>query len=819
MTTEYLSADNFSVSASVDALATELKALLDSDYTGDMYGLLAGYQRVLADHGQRRHWAAVYDRLDTLFKCGKYAVVDGPMIGIPMAIRDSTYFRETVRHFGKQRSTIASIEWMAAAWNLAFTDCGLWMGKAFEPVSREVVADKTANDAATLACYEPATFRIGRNYFREPPRPDCIQGLGLPALTTMWDLKPRPTTIAEQQFDGQLVADNLAREQYIPYSMTGSIFLAAPGQSVVPAMHGKQIYQLNYRWSNLEPVYPMTRLIDEVVQIADGIYLGQMVFAAKHYSLGRLRLLSNPDLPTIPLGEAYGGHDNPFDYLFTLFAGEQIVDYGYQNNGYFLMIDPAYAREVYADTAFPQLRPQAGESGYRELGYDRRAPARKTARPADTGAPWANITDWANDWRHNETLHQKFTTFIVEQSPRQSDSDDVHEMRRQGESILQMLQRISLEISARSAQDDHHRHFEKLHRLFRCGVAPRVVNGLFQGHGKKGFNCRIEGREKRDWYGQESVAHGFDSYHGAPLNLHLGFRDTLRLEIDKHLGDCQLFPGTLASLLADDVLHDPHILDMVWHSIGKYIFPWTGKSFEKISGRKLSMLLDESSDLARRYTDRVRELKVHLASAPHYSLVKKAARHYWKHPGVYARYLQHGPWDKGMSEQDKAFWRQEAAKHWVDGSSIQDERITAADPLMRMIDMNYRVADPSLQSVSQAGPSPFARQGCIFLGVADRESVLPGNNDLVSKKKVFQLHYRYPMIGGPAPIGLCLDELVEIADGLFLGQLIYATALDVPFHSSVDPAEYRYQLFGYFLLLDDAWEHHRKAIHVDVRQG
>ena len=43
-----------------------------------------------------------------------------------------------------------------------------------------------------------------------------------------------------------------------------------------------------------------------------------------------------------------------------------------------------------------------------------------------------------------------------------------------------------------------------------------------------------------------------------------------------------------------------------------------------------------------------------------------------------------------------------------------------------------------------------------------------------------------------------------------------ATALDVPFHSALDPAAYNYQLFGYFLLLDDAWEYHRQAIGLDV---
>ena len=90
------------------------------------------------------------------------------------------------------------------------------------------------------------------------------------------------------------------------------------------------------------------------------------------------------------------------------------------------------------------------------------------------------------------------------------------------------------------------------------------------------------------------------------------------------------------------------------------------------------------------------------------------------------------------------------------------------------------------------------------------------NNGDGKKKKVFQFHYRFPMIGGPVPIGFCLDEIVEIGDGLYLGQLIYSTALDKPFHSSVDPAEYRYQLFGYFLLLDDAWQYHRLAIGLDT---
>lgn len=46
------------------------------------------------------------------------------------------------------------------------------------------------------------------------------------------------------------------------------------------------------------------------------------------------------------------------------------------------------------------------------------------------------------------------------------------------------------------------------------------------------------------------------------------------------------------------------------------------------------------------------------------------------------------------------------------------------------------------------------------------------------------------------------DERVEIAEGLFLGQLIYSTVPLKPFHTPVGRAEYKYLLFSYFLLLD-----------------
>ncbi len=548
----------------------------------------------------------------------------------------------------------------------------------------------------------------------------------------------------------------------------------------------------------------MTRLVDELVQIADGVYLGQLVMATGHYSLGAFRLqVPGLDRDRWELGEPYR-------------PSAADVDYGYQNNGFFLMIATAFAARAYADEAFPHLRPRPGEIGYLELGYDRSADVRSlpgiTAPPTGSGE-FAGVDDWVSGWRNNKAISRKFTTFCLEPSPK-GDDGDVRELLQEGESILQMLQRIQKEISEQSALDDHLRHFEKLNRLFRSGVAPRVVDGVFQGGGK-GFNTSFDAPEKPFWYGREEPCSGFDYYHGATLNLHLGFGDTLRQGLEQYRDAGSIFPGALACLLQSDQ-RGPNVLDAVWAAIGRFIFPWAGKSFERISGRKLSMLLDESADLAERYPERVAELRNHPASWPHYDLVKKNRDGYWQEKGVYAPHLESGPWDGGMSDADRDFWEREAREHWVFGNNIQDSRILAMDDMMRTLDMNYRPPIPSIQALADSGPSPFVRQGYIFLGVSGRESILPMNSGEGGKKRVFQFHYRYPMIGGPAPIGTCLDELVEIAEGLFLGQLIYSTVPLQPFHTSVDPEEYRYQLFGYFLLLDNTWERHRRAIGFDL---
>ncbi len=810
---EYLDTSNFPAGndAQQQELAKQLERLLGEDLETDFFDLFAKYQRVLADNSQRHAWSSYHHKLDILFRCGKAVPLDGPMIGVTLCVRDSEYFRDTANLFDRDRSLQAGLELMATAWNMTFGDTGLWMGKTFEPVSRGVVAKKTANNAIALHRYDPSVTKIGRNFFRPPFDPNLLQSLGLPVLTEFWHLKPRPQTVDADLYPGEILAANLDKEKAIAYTMTGGIFLADRGRSVVPTMRSKKVYQLNYRWPLLAPAYPLTRLIDELVCVADGIYLGQLVFATKNYSLGDIHL---------PFGAA--SPQGLFEHTLSPDSAEFLRDlqgrfaedaglgseYGYQNNGFFLMLDPLKASRVYE--AFPWLRPHPGEAGYDTLGG-----GKGVSTPPRKKAPF----DWQAQWRDNSRLRKKFTQFLLSPSPCDDSHAELTSLRQPDESILQMLQRLSATISAQTNREDTLRHFEPLNALFRCGMAPSISDGAFCGHGSPGFNTLVDAPFTRDWYGQQEPCLGFNYYHGATLNLHCGFVDTFCPDTRQRYRESQLLPSSISSLLDQkDAHHGPDLLNIVWAALGRFVFPWAGKSFEKISGRKLSMLVDESDDLEQRYPERVNALRLHLASAPHYRLVEKNRQHYWTDPGVFAPYLAGGSWDRGMDAAAKEFWNQEAANNWVFGNNIEDERILAIDPLIRIADMNYHVPEPWLEELARKGPSPFVRQGYIFLGVGGRQSLLPMNNGPEKKKEVFQFHYRYPMIGGPAPIGLCLDEIVEIADGLFLGQLIYATDLSVLFHSSVDSDRYKYQLFGYFLLMDNEWQHHRLAIDLDVWQ-
>jgi len=62
------------------------------------------------------------------------------------------------------------------------------------------------------------------------------------------------------------------------------------------------------------------------------------------------------------------------------------------------------------------------------------------------------------------------------------------------------------------------------------------------------------------------------------------------------------------------------------------------------------------------------------------------------------------------------------------------------------------------------------------------------------------------------------DEIAQVADGLYLGQLIYATDWLKPWDPQTPIEEYKYKLFGYFLLMDEEWHQRRLRIGFDLQK-
>src|SRR6266536_5068840 len=89
-----------------------------------------------------------------------------------------------------------------------------------------------------------------------------------------------------------------------------------------------------------------------------------------------------------------------------------------------------------------------------------------------------------------------------------------------------------------------------------------------------------------------------------------------------------------------------------------------------------------------------------------------------------------------------------------------------------------------------------------FFFLAHRAASINADN---RGKKIFQFNYRWPKLKTFPPDNYCIDELVMIAEGLYLGQLIYATELLKKYDPGEAPSSYKYRLFGYFLLMDEDW--------------
>lgn len=102
-------------------------------------------------------------------------------------------------------------------------------------------------------------------------------------------------------------------------------------------------------------------------------------------------------------------------------------------------------------------------------------------------------------------------------------------------------------------------------------------------------------------------------------------------------------------------------------------------------------------------------------------------------------------------------------------------------------------------------------KGFFFIG-REGKSINPANKG----RSVYQFNYRWPALRTFPPDNFCLDEVVQIAEGLYLGQLVYATNLGVEYDPGAESDRYDYRNFGYFLLMDEEWQARRRRIHFEI---
>jgi hypothetical protein len=271
-----------------------------------------------------------------------------------------------------------------------------WVGKSFLPISAPQLADYTDGvEQGTQPTY------FGINHF-EKLEESAVNSLSYPLLTFWLHLNDAPPE----------------QKDLYGYDKNGGLFIARRAPSVYAGTN-RDVFQLNYRWHNLGNWPPFSMLIDELVQIAEGAYLGQLLFATKNL-LGR--------------------------YTSQVPAS----DYGFQHFGFFLLMDDTWAAET--RRVFPHIK--SGDASVH--------PPSKPQAPA---------------------VPAKFTTFTFADPVDGSCNDavlaEVREDMKQHATILDLLKSYADNLLQNF--DNTSPAFAKLHELFNRGLGIDEVHGYLRG--------------------------------------------------------------------------------------------------------------------------------------------------------------------------------------------------------------------------------------------------------------------------------------------------------------------------------------------------
>lgn len=252
-----------------------------------------------------RNYGDISRKLDLLFMCGKTPeALDGFYHGITLGLKtgvdDDNILRDILAKIGIDKETVDPLQ---VFYGRLLSKTSPWAGKNFKKLTGEKLSELTDGFGNN-----DKTSYLGINSFRKDSK-GIVNNLSLRVLTEVMDLKETPKP---------------ERKQRSWINAKGGLFIAGKQNSVDPAHKGKKVVALNYRWKELGNKLPNRLLVDEIVEIAEGLYLGKL-----YYATALEHLLKDYD-PKV-----------------------NVSDYGYRNFGYFLLMDDTWEHEK--NELFPEL--------------------------------------------------------------------------------------------------------------------------------------------------------------------------------------------------------------------------------------------------------------------------------------------------------------------------------------------------------------------------------------------------------------------------------------------------------------------------------
>ena len=372
-----------------DEVVQEIKA--DLEVASSVLEMMKDYMALLRDNFNND--APPFRKFAKLFELGAtFDSLDGHYYGICPGLRTGD-LQGTAAEFGNLLGFI---------WSSAIVGHCPWAGKSYSPMSDE-------DRARIIGDTVPADVQVvrGINHFNR------IEGAPV-----------NVATVALLNFIWHLTKATDGEKQQYGYDYKGGNLAAYRAQSIYPGTP-REVFRLNYRYTGLGNYPPLTFLIDEMVQIGDGLFLGQAIFATAKWL------------------DQFDPHADP-------------AEYHYENFGYFLLFEPFWNAE--AKRLFPFLEmPTAAVPA--------EVPSVSTPPAAPAAAP------------------DKFSTLTMA-DPVDGDVDPAQldavraDIQTSGD-ILRTLKSYSDTLSAEHKTDSP--IFDKLHTLFNAGIAPQTMDGFYRG--------------------------------------------------------------------------------------------------------------------------------------------------------------------------------------------------------------------------------------------------------------------------------------------------------------------------------------------------